>query len=265
MPQVSISESLFQEIDVYTQKYNVRYRLISDNKNNFSYWSPIYEVDPEIIFQRGTLEIPGYMYLEKVGLTFVGVTWDSVSRYKVVSEEFSYLSTVEMYDLWIRWAGTAGVNPSDWIYVERTSSTSTNINIPSQYIDATGTTRNSIKYMYAEVYRPGRPIIRYEQVYEFVQSITTVDTTNDYINFGRGHGYSTGTPELYLSSTPIGGLTNNTTYYTRTIDYTTIALFPTVQDSLDNTNKISLTGTPTGTGSFTGFPLRMYDALITTL
>ena len=180
MPQVSISESFFQEVDIYTQKYNVRYRLISDNKNNFSYWSPIYEVDPEIIFQRGTLEIPGNMFLEKVGSTFVGVTWDSVSRYKVVSGEFAYLSKVNMYDIWIKWAGNGGANPSNWIYVERTSNTSTSINIPSEYIDATGTSRTTIKYMYAEVYRPGRPIVRYEQAYTFAQNSTTVDTTTDY-------------------------------------------------------------------------------------
>ena len=121
--------------------------------------------------------------------------------------------------------------------------------------------------MYVEVYRPGRPISRYSQKYEFAQNATTVDLTNSYINFGRGHGSNTGAAGLYLSADPIGGLTNNTTYYTRTINYTTIALYLTKAEALkgDPLDQIIFTGTPTGTGSFTGFPFRLYNEVITTL
>ena len=265
MPQISIHINNFMEMDIYTQKYNVRYRIVTENQNSFSYWSPIFEVDPEFIFWRGRIEDPGYMYLEKLGTSFVTITWDSVTIYKTIDEELSYLSELESYDLWIKWAGNGGINPSEWIYKQRLSTTSLDINVPESYVDATGVTRSSPKYMYAEVYRPGRPIIRYEQTYEFPQNSTTIDTTNDWIDFGQGHGSSTGTPALYVSSTPIGGLTSGNTYYTRTISSTTIALYPTRQDSLDNTNRINFTSTGSGTGSFTGFPLRMYDAVITNL
>jgi len=265
MPRIIIPKENFPEMDIYTQKYNVRYRIISDNQNNISYWSPIFEVDPEVVFQRGTLDIPGYMYLTKVGSTAVNATWDSVSIYKVIENQFNYLGELPYYDLWIRWAGSGGVNPSDWIYKERIAATSLNINIPDSYIDSTGVKRSAPKYLYVEVYRPGRPIIRYEQTYEFPQNSTTVDTSNNWINFGRGHGSSTGTPGLYVSSTPIGGLTSGSTYYTRTINHTTIALYLTRQNALDDVSRINLTSTGSGTGSFTGFPFRMYDALITTL
>ena len=265
MPKITIPKESFIDMDIYTQKYNVRYRIVTENQNSFSYWSPIFQVDPEVVFWRGTIEIPGYMYLEKLGSSFVTITWDSVSIYKEVEGELSQIGELSEYDLWIKWAGNGGANPSDWIYKERISSTSVNINIPSQYIDSTGTTQSSPKYMYAEVYRPGRPIIRYEQAYEFPQDSTTVDTTNDWIDFGQAHGSATGTPGLYTSATPIGGLTSGNTYYTRTINYTTIALYPTKQDALDDTNRINLTSTGSGTGSFTGFPFRMYDAVITTL
>lgn len=265
MPKIIIPKENFPEMDIYTQKYNVRYRIVTDNQNNLSYWSPIFQVDPEIIFWRGTIDIPGYMYLEKLGSSFVTATWDSVSMYKEVDGELVNIGELPHYDLWIKWAGNGGANPSDWIYKERIASTSVNINIPSAYIDSTGVTRSSPKYMYAEIYRPGRPIIRYDQTYEFLQNSTTVDVVNNWIDFGQGHGSATGTPGLYTSATPIGGLTSGTTYYTRTINYTTIALYATKQNALDDVSRINLTSTGSGTGSFSGFPFRMYDAVITTL
>ena len=265
MPKIIIPKNNFTEMDIYTQKYNVRYRIITENQNNLSYWSPIFQVDPEIIFWRGTIEIPGYMYLQKLGSSFVTATWDSVAMYKEVDGSLTNIGELSSYDLWIKWTQNGDANPSDWIYKERISSTSVNINIPSAYIDANGITRSSPKHMYAEVYRPGRPITRYEQTYDFPQNSTTVDITNNWIDFGQGHGSATGTPGLYVSATPIGGLTSGTTYYTRTINYTTIALYATRQNALDDVSRINLTSTGSGTGSFTGFPFRMYDASITTL
>jgi len=265
MAQIAIPQEAFQEVDIYTGKYAVRYRIISDNKNNFSNWSPIFQVDPEYIYQRGTLETPGYLYLDKLGSDSVDLTWSPVIIYKIVDGSFERISETPYYDVWIRWAQSSGNNPSDWIYNQRIYSTSVRINIPAEYVDSNGITRGSIKYMYAEIYRPGRPIIRYDQTYEFPQNSTTVDILNNVIDFGAFHGSSSGTPGLYLSATPIGGLVNNTTYYTRTIDYTTIALYDNIEDALTDTDRKDLTSTGSGTGSFTGYPLRMYDNLITTL
>jgi hypothetical protein len=265
MAKIVLPQENFQEVDIYTGKYVARYRIISDNKNNFSNWSPIFEIDPEYIYQRGTIETPGYLYLDKLGSDSVDLSWSPVSIYKFVNGSFEMIAETPYYDIWIKWAQSSGNNPSDWIYNQRIYSTSLRINIPEEYIDSNGITRGSIKYMYAEIYRPGRPIMRYDQTYEFPQNSTTVDIVNNVIDFGMGHGSSTGTPGLYLSATPIGGLINNTTYYTRTINYTTIALYPTRQDALDDTNRKNLTSTGSGTGSFTGYPLRMYDNLITNL
>jgi len=259
-----IPKESFGGMSIYSPEYQVRFRLISEDRNRYSAWTPIFSVDPTVVFERGTREYPGVMVVEK-HTGYVNLTWDAVSIYKDNDGALSYLTELPYYDLWIRWAGSGGINPSPWLYKERISSTSVNLNVPTSYIDESGVTRSAPKYMYAEIYRPGVPILRYEQTYPFPQNSSTVDTTNDYINFGRNHGSSTGTPGLYLSATPISGLTNNTVYYTRTINYTTIALYPTRADALANTNKINLNGTPSGTGSFTGFPFRMYDGVITTL
>jgi hypothetical protein len=262
--KIVIPKERFDDMNIYTRRYEIRYRIVSDDRNRFSAWSNIYSVDPEIIFQPGTFDIPGYLTLTKVGDS-VNITWDAVSIYKKINESFDYIGQVPHYDVWVKWAGNSGANPSDWIYQERISSTSFFVNVPASYVDSTGATRTSPKYLYVEVYRPGRPILRFEETRSFPQNATIVNTTNDTITFPEGHGVITGTPGLYLSSNPIGGLSDNTTYYVRMVDYFTISLHPTQSDALDNTNKISLTGTPSGTGSFTGFTFRIYDSVITTL
>lgn len=256
-------------INPYTRKYDVRYRLVSEDRNRFSYWSPIFSVSPEIVYEAGTFDIRGEIKLEKIGSSYVGVTWDSVRIYKKIGDTLVNIGELPEYDVWIRWAGNGGITPSDWIYKERVSTTSVNINIPTTYPytnPSTGTVTNvTPKYMYAEVYRPTREIMRYEETRTFNQNSTTVNIADDYFYFVGGHGTTTGTPGLYQSASPVGGLSNGNTYYTRTIDYYNISLHPTKLDARNNTNKINLTGTPSGTGSFTGYTFRIYDAVITTL
>lgn len=269
MPKVSIPGISFEEMDIYTQKYNVRYRIITDNQNNLSAWSPIFEINPEFVFQGGTIESPGTIALNEIGSTYVSITWDSASVYKTVDEVLTSISQLAslflFYDIWIKWAGVAGANPSDWIYRERIFSTSLNINIPATYIDSTGVTRSSVKYLYVEVYRPGRPISRYEKEFEFTQSATTVSTVNNLITLGYDNGLSTGSEVEYSAASPITGLTSGNTYYVRVESYESFSLYPTKADALADTNKIDLTSTGSGTGSFTGFPFRLYDSVITTL
>ena len=259
----------FPDPSIYNPKYPTRFRLISEDRNSLSAWSPIYNVDPEIFFERGTREIPGTMKMEKVGPSLVNVVWDSVTIYRNNDSAALNIGELPHYDLWIRWAGSGGANPSEWIYKQRISSASVNIVVPPTYPytdPSTGVITNiAPKYLYAEVYRPGRPISRYEKTATFPQDASTLDLVNNIFIFPEGHGSSTGTPGLYTSATPIGGMTSGVTYYTRTIDYYKIAMYPTKNDALLNTNRINLTGTPTGFGSFTGYPFRMYDLVITTL
>jgi hypothetical protein len=255
--------------NIYDPKYPIRFRLISEDRNSLSAWSPIYNVDPEVFFERGTFEIPGYIRMEKNGSTSVGVTWDSVSIYKTIDSVNTVLGLLPYYDLWIRWAGVGGATPSNWFYKERIASTSVNLVVPATYPytnPSTGVITNVIpKYLYVEIYRPGRPITRYQQTASFPQNAATVDIANNMFIFPEGHGSSTGTPGLYTSTTPVGGMTSGVTYYTRTINYYKIAIYPTRNDALLDTNRINLTGSPSGTGSFTGYPFLMYDSVITNL
>ncbi len=264
-----VPKEQFPDPSIYNPKYPTRFRLISEDRNSISAWSPIYNVDPEIFFERGTRQIPGGIRMEKNGSSLVNIVWDSVTIYKSYNGNEVNIGELPHYDLWIKWAGASGATPSEWIYKERISSTSLNIVVPTTYPyknPSTGVITNVVpKYLYAEVYRPGRPISRYEKTATFPQDASTIDLVNNIFVFPEGHGSSTGTPALYTSTTPIGGMTNGVTYYTRTINYYKIAIYSTLSNALTDTGRVDLTGTPTGFGSFTGYPFRMYDFVITTL
>lgn len=254
-------------INAFTRQYDVRFRITTEDRNRFSYWSPIFSIRTGIFYEVGTLDLRGKIALEKIGSSYVGITWDSVTAYKLVGDVLEEIGELQEYDVWIRWAGNGGINPGEWLHKTRVTTNSLNINIPDEYQYESGSSilYATPKYLYVEIHRPTRPILRYEETREFPQNSTTVDIDNDYIYFAEGHGTVTATPGLYESASPIGGLSDSNTYYTRTIDYYRISLHPTKQDAIDNTNKINLTSTGSGTGSFTGFTFRLYDALITTL
>jgi hypothetical protein len=157
MPKVVVPKQLFPELDIYTQKVEVRYRIISDDKNNASYWSPIFLVDPDITFVQGTLDMSGTIYLQKNN-NYVSVVWDSVAIYKNPATNDSLIAELPSYDIWVRWAGNGGVNPSDWIYKERISSTSVDIIVPASYDYPGGS--GTPRQLTVEVYRPGRPVVQ---------------------------------------------------------------------------------------------------------
>lgn len=255
------------DINAYTRQYAVRYRITTEDRNRFSYWSPTFFVRTGIFYEVGTIDLRGKISLEKIGSSYVGVTWDAVTAYKLVNGQLQEIGDLEEYDVWIRWAESGGANPSEWTHQSRVATNSLNINVPDQYVYYSGglPVYATPKYLYVEIYRPTKPIIRYEETRQFNQNSTTVDIVNDYIYFAEGHGTVTGTPGFYQSATPITGLSDSTTYYTRTIDYYRISLHPTKDDAIENTNKINLSGTPSGSGSFTGYTFRLYDSVITTL
>ena len=263
--KIVIPKQTFQDISIYSPTYQIRYRLVSDDRNRVSAWTPIYSVDPEVVFVRGTLEIPGNIQIQK-NTGYVTVTWEPVSIYKDIDGVLSNIGELPHYDLWIRWADSGGSSPSNWIYKERIASTSVNIVVPATYPNPNPPYNNiTPKYLYVEVYRPGNPILRYEKVTEFVQNAATINISSNIITFFDGHVFSTGTPVTYVSATPIGGLTSGSTYYVRALNYHQIALYTSKANSQNNTNRINLTGTPSGTATLTSYPFRMYDALITTL
>jgi len=66
--KVIIPKSMLKEIDGETNSYLVRYRLISEDKNRSSHWSPIFYVEfPQFVISRGKTEELG---------DIVGLSWE---------------------------------------------------------------------------------------------------------------------------------------------------------------------------------------------
>lgn len=128
--------------DVTNPDYQVRFRLVSDDRNRLSSWTPIFSVNPDFIYTAS-----GSMTLSKV-TGQVTATWPAATVQKGSTGTPTNLSS---YDVWVRWHTAAYGNTElgTWSYYGAVSSTSVNMSIPS------GMTRFSI-----EVYRRGRPTVR---------------------------------------------------------------------------------------------------------
>ena len=134
------------EINVDLEGYLVRYRIISDDRNRTSHWSPLFLVKPEYTYTSG---------LTSIGKSadHVNLIWDPVQIYK----DNNFIRNAVEYDIWLRWDKEDG---GDWVYAERVEGTSSIFIIPNTYfingVDQ-GTKPNSLT---AEIFLSGTPIRR---------------------------------------------------------------------------------------------------------
>lgn len=134
------------EINVDLEGYLVRYRVISDDRNRTSHWSPLFLVKPEYTYTSG---------LTSIGKSadHVNLIWDPVQIYK----DNNFIRNAVEYDIWLRWDKEDG---GDWVYAERVEGTSSIFIIPNTYfingVDQ-GTKPNSLT---AEIFLRGTPIKR---------------------------------------------------------------------------------------------------------
>lgn len=128
--------------DTTTGYYQIRYRVVSDDKNRISAWSPIFTIDSGLIYTA-----TGSLSLSKATGT-VSAAWPAVTVKKSATgaEE-----NIEGYDVWIRWHTTTygAVDSGTWIYFGKVYNTSFTVSVPA-----------GMSYFSIEVYRPGVPIAR---------------------------------------------------------------------------------------------------------
>ena len=243
MAQVYLPQKDFEEVDIYTRKYSVRYRIISDNKNNFSTWSPIFQVDPGFDFITS-----GNVSVERTS-NQTTATWIPVQ----IEKDGNNVGTLEDFDVWIRW----GNNEADgsWEYYQRVSGSSINIIKPVSIA--------SVNYFSVEIYRPMRPRDYRITLYEIDQSNAEgkIDLIKDEITF-PANVIQTGDGLRYTCIDPILGLVNDTTYYARKESSIIITLHPTKTDAQSNTNKINLDSHENHLGYFQWEESLVYDFLL---
>lgn len=99
--------------------YAVRYRIISEDRNRTSHWSPIYNIAANYTYQSGNIAFA------KTG-EYVTVVWDKVK----VKKNDVEISTVRDYELWVKWGRS---DAGDWIYQGKIQGNSINLIVPNTY------------------------------------------------------------------------------------------------------------------------------------
>jgi hypothetical protein len=248
--KIVIKKENLPSINVITKKYNVRYRIITNDRNRISYWSPIYSVDPEYFY-----ETSGDVFIEK-HTGYSAIIWNPVTiKNNVDGSPVDFREgnfELDQYDVWIRW----GTSPTDgeWRYKERISSTSLNLLKPDSPA--------GINHISVEIYRPGQPLLR-KATYDIDQSNSAgkINLSTDVITLPE-NVFKTGYPIRYESSNAVGGLSSGVIYYARMITATTMSLHPTKTNAINNTNKISITSNTNAVGFFTWEDCTVCDFLL---
>ena len=141
-----ILESRLPAINSVTEGYEVRYRVISEDKNRTSHWSPIFLVQPEFTY------VPGTIHHTKAGDVST-VAWNSVE----IKKGSTLIKEAMTYDVWVRWDRD---DSGDWQYRSRVDTSSISLITPATY------TKNSVvqgsppNRLSVEIYLKGFPISR---------------------------------------------------------------------------------------------------------
>jgi hypothetical protein len=144
--KVTVDQTNLPTINSITEKYDVRYRIISEDRNRTSHWSPVITIDPQYIY------VPGNITIVSSGITTVA--WDTVT----IKIGTKVIRQAQDYDVWVKWSKEAGTG--DWNYVQRISGNSISLVHPTTfYID--GVNQNQVpNRVTVEVYLKGEPITR---------------------------------------------------------------------------------------------------------
>ena len=141
-----ILKSSLPPVDFDTLKYNTRYRVISEDKNRTSHWSPIVTLDPEYIY------VPGNITIVSSGITTVA--WDTVT----IKIGTQVIRQAKDYDVWVKWSRAAGTG--DYNYVQRISGNSINLVHPNVFYINGIVQAQAPNRVTVEVYLKGEPITR---------------------------------------------------------------------------------------------------------
>jgi hypothetical protein len=150
-----IVEDRLPAINSITQGYEIRYRIVSEDKNRTSHWSPIFLVQPEFTYVSGSID-----HIKNEGLNTV--IWSPV---QIKKDEF-LIKEETVYDLWVRWDRNDG---GDWSYNSRVIGTSIILLQPEEYLIDGVAQPSAPNRLSVEVYLKGSPVSRntdFLRVYE---------------------------------------------------------------------------------------------------
>jgi hypothetical protein len=144
--KIKIKQDNLPTINSITEKYDVRYRVISEDKNRTSHWSPTVTIDPQYTY------FPGNITIVSSGITTVA--WDPVT----IKIGTNVIRQAKDYDIWVKWSKQAG--NGDWNYAQRISGNSINLVHPSTFYINGVDQQQQPNRVTIEVYLKGQPITR---------------------------------------------------------------------------------------------------------
>lgn len=99
MPRIVIKKNDLPPISADDSGYNLRLRLVSQDRNRVSFWTPLYSIDaPEVT------EIPCLVNIVNTGVSkIINLVWEDPNNNKE-------------YDIYVRWRMSPGDALGDWLY-----------------------------------------------------------------------------------------------------------------------------------------------------
>lgn len=128
------------------QGYELRYRIVSEDKNRVSHWSPIQILKPEFNYVSGSIACSAVSDIATVAWTAVGVYKNS-----------NLIRTATEYDIWVKWDRS---DSGDWLYRSRITGTGVSLLVPQTYTKGGIVQAQKPNKLTVEVYLKGNPITR---------------------------------------------------------------------------------------------------------
>jgi hypothetical protein len=141
-----IKQNDLPPMNVDSEGYILRYRILSEDKNRVSHWSPVEVIMPGYTF------VPGSIDHNKTG-GISNIAWNAVT----IKKNNNVIRTATEYDIWIRWDRNDG---GDWEYRSRMEGTSVSLLTPTTYTINGVTQSNTPNKVSIEVYLKGNPVTR---------------------------------------------------------------------------------------------------------
>lgn len=106
--QIVIKKESLPPLDSQSSSYILRFRIVSEDKNNMSYWSPIYSIPVSVSYT-----VQPVIVNHNSGITLAA--WQPISD-------------IYDYDVFISWSDNTGVY--NWQYYGRVNTTSVTLAVP---------------------------------------------------------------------------------------------------------------------------------------
>lgn len=144
--KAKVLEGSLPDIVSTVEGYLIRYRVVSEDKNRTSHWSPIILIQPGYDYISGTTSITK-------AADHVVLIWDPVS----IEKDGNYIRKAHEYDIWLQWDKSDG---GDWVYGERIDSNTATFIIPDTYFINGVDQLSKPNNLTVEIFLKGQPITR---------------------------------------------------------------------------------------------------------